>query len=570
MLKNSFRNLKFQKKIFIICMLVSIIPIILLGSICYYKMRSILIEREKTNLSECLIQESNALNDKLETYENSMNDLVWNNNLKLTLSKQFKNNIDIDEFNKNTLTPLISTKKILNTDIKNITLYTNIVKYSVGSRLRPLRDLADMPWYDEIIYDYDQHWIISRENKTISLACQFYDLPKGYTSVAIIDLDYASFFSSLAKLYEQSYGILLFDENAVPIYQFHTADMEDNVWSMEQLLSFTNEKHKHSKYIVETVSNLGDGWSLCLYRPTDTITSAAQSILFLMLSVLLLSLLCVLIASYFLSHSIVRPLTYLTTNMQQIEQGDIQDNITYESSDEIGYLIKRFKKMVLQLNHLINEVLKAQVLQKEYEMNALQAQINPHFLYNSLSLINSKAILSNQMEISQMAQFLSSFYRTTLNKGRHVTTIKDEMKNVSSYTNIQLLLHDNSFDVEYHIDEDILNYTMPNLLLQPLVENAIIHGIDYIEQPQRGLLKIFGYQKEDTLIFEISDNGPGIPEGKIQEVLSANPQKSYGIYNVLQRIQLTYGSEYGLSYQCPPGQGTIVTMSISTILPPTL
>lgn len=111
---------------------------------------------------------------------------------------------------------------------------------------------------------------------------------------------------------------------------------------------------------------------------------------------------------------------------------------------------------------------------------------------------------------------------------------------------------------------------MPNLLLQPLVENAIIHGIDYIEQPQRGLLKIFGYQKEDTLIFEISDNGPGIPEGKIQEVLSANPQKSYGIYNVLQRIQLTYGSEYGLSYQCPPGQGTIVTMSISTILPPTL
>lgn len=566
MFKHTFRNLNFQRKIFTVCLLVSLIPLILLGSICHQKMRSILIDRERTNLSETLIQESKNLNDRLDKYENVMNGIVWNNNVKLTLSENFNNSIDMHTFDQNTLAPLISTQMILNPDIESIILYTNITQHSIGNRLRSLDELKNMAWYEEVCSDYKQHWIISEAEETLSLACQFYDLPKDYTSIAIINLDYTSVFSSLEYLYEQSYGILLTDRHDTPLFEFRTADIEENTENLPLLISGT-DKEMSPKYIIETTSGIGNNWTIYLYRPINTITSATRSIIILMVSIIILSLLCVILVSSLLSKSIVLPLKYLTENMHQIEMGKLQDTITYESSDEIGYLIKSFKRMVHQLNYLVNEVLNAKVLQKEYEMRALQAQINPHFLYNSLSLINSKAILSDQVEISQMAQFLSSFYRTTLNKGKHITTIKDEFENVSSYINIQLLLHSNSFDVEYHIDENILSYNMPNLLLQPLVENAIMHGIDHIEKPERGLLKIAGYCKDDTLFFQITDNGPGIPEDKLKNILSANTEEGYGVSNVLQRIQLTYGSEYGLSYQCPPGQGTIVTLTISTLLP---
>lgn len=141
-------------------------------------------------------------------------------------------------------------------------------------------------------------------------------------------------------------------------------------------------------------------------------------------------------------------------------------------------LINGFDHMVSRISTLITEVYEGRIHQKEYEMRALRAQINPHFLYNSLSLINWKAIESGQEDISRITLELSNYYRTSLNKGRNTLTLEQELSNVRSYLQIQQLMHDGDFDVEIDVAAEILQYESLNLILQPLVENAIDHGID--------------------------------------------------------------------------------------------
>jgi len=251
--------------------------------------------------------------------------------------------------------------------------------------------------------------------------------------------------------------------------------------------------------------------------------------------------------------------------MQQIEQGDLSLNLPkiLPRNDEIGVLVKQFRAMVKKLQYLVNEVYKNKIVRQEYEMKALQAQIKPHFFYNSLSLINSKAILAGQDDISDMAQLLSTFYRTTLNRGHSHISVSDEWTNTISYVKIQLIMHSYSFEVFEELNPIIKDYKMPNLLLQPLVENAIVHGIDHKVTPGKGQIRISGTQEENQLIFTVEDNGCGISQEDLEHLLEKE-SNGYGVQNVQRRVQLYYGENYGLTYNSEINRGTKVTLKIPT------
>lgn len=566
MIPNFIKNLGFRKKIFVICMLVSLVPVAILGTFCYRQIRTLLSDRERTALNDSLMQESNTLQTQFNGYENVMDYVIWNENIKQALNQIYDSNFNMYIAYRDTLDPLFKTMKSLNHNIKDITIYTDLNIHPHGTTLRPLTEIEDTQWYPMACTNYKSIWISSMEQQELFLIRQMYDIQGNHTAIVKVDIYYDSTFSFLETLYEDSYGILLADQNGMPIYQFHTKDMQDNMLKPQQLAKASRDNNNQSEYIIEEVSDIFNDWSLYLYRPVNTVSVSAQAITHTTLIIILVCLVCVILLSSFLSSTIVRPLENLTANMQQVEQGVFAVTVIYDSSDEIGRLIKSFQSMVQQMNHLINEILKGKITHQEYELRALQAQIKPHFLYNALSLINSRAILTGQKEIEQMAQFLSTFYRTTLNKGKSTISVRDELKNVRSYVNIQLLMHSNSFDVTYHIQEEILSLTMINLLLQPLVENAIIHGIDHTPESRRGLLEITGYQTEDELIFQISDNGPGIPGTKLLHILNADSE-GYGIQNVHNRVQLFYGVQYGLSYQSQPDYGTTVTLCLSKKIP---
>ena len=222
--------------------------------------------------------------------------------------------------------------------------------------------------------------------------------------------------------------------------------------------------------------------------------------------------------------------------------------------------MRGFGKMINQINSLIEDVYKSRIIQKDYEMKALQAQINPHFLYNSLSLINWMAIEADQKDISGITLSLSSFYRTALNKGKNILLVKDEILNMKSYLDIQLMMHDYEFDAEINIDDEILEYKILNLLLQPLIENAIDHGID-LKRSGRGKITISGYMDNGNVVLSVCDNGIGMEQDKVDTILTEN-SKGYGVRNVNERIKLYYGSEYEIKINSKIGEGTTMIVRI--------
>jgi len=559
MIRRAFRNLSFQKKCFLACLLASMIPVILLGGFCYRQMRDILIDREKTTLRDTLLREGNSLDEKLNRFVQGAHYICWNNNLNQALGLEFAYVSEMYLFYRDTLDPLLGSVKALNPEISEVTLYTDVSIYPHGTSLRPLEEVVDAPWLNAVLEDHLDHWITDPEQKTLVLASRIYGLPEGKTALVKMDFRYDSAFSAMRTLYENAYGILLTDPQGTVVYEYHTQDMEGKTLSPDRIRGGGGYLEG---YVVESVPDIGENWTLWLYRPMDTLLVPVREIGVLIWAIILLCLVFVVCVSFFLSSGIVRPLAALTAQMKQVEKGDLVSHADYESRDEIGALTKAFNQMVERLNRLIDQLIREKVLQKEYEMKALQAQINPHFLYNSLSLINSRAILADQTEISQMARFLSTFYRTTLNKGKSTTCVRDEMENVRSYVSIQLLMHEDAFDVAYEIPEALLDCPMPNLLLQPLVENAIFHGLDCIESGQRGRLRITAWLDENTLVFRISDNGPGIPPEKLHSLLLAGAEDGYGVRNVHQRVQLLCGSEYGLSYESQQGVGTTAVLRL--------
>ena len=254
----------------------------------------------------------------------------------------------------------------------------------------------------------------------------------------------------------------------------------------------------------------------------------------------------------------------LHERMQEVKNGNLDIQIHDSLPDEIGELTNNFQQMVDEINHLIQESYKDKLLLKETQLKALQAQINPHFLYNCLSLINSKALMNKQPEISQMSQLLSVFYRTTLNKGRSETTLANEIKNIKSYLDIQRLLHDDSFEVIYQIDPNLPEVEVPNLLLQPLVENSLIHGI-LPNKSKYGNLFLTVSCVMDQIRFTVLDNGLGIPAEKLPTLLRTD-SGGYGLKNVHERLQLAYGENYGLTINSIPGESTMVTFTIPLAL----
>ncbi len=258
------------------------------------------------------------------------------------------------------------------------------------------------------------------------------------------------------------------------------------------------------------------------------------------------------------SRIFTRKIEELTRNMDKVNHGSREVTVSSDSEDEVGILINSFRRMMDEINRLIDEVYVNKIALKEYELKALQAQINPHFLYNTLSMMNWMAIRSGQMEISKVTLALSTFYRTALSKGEDMVTVETCIRNMEAYLEIQLTMHDHNFTVEWETDPDIKNEKMPKLLLQPVVENAIEHGIDEKEEGDKKLFLSFKGQGDDVEII-VRDNGTGMEQEKA-ETLVTYQAKGYGLKNVNDRIRLLYGESYGIQIYSAPGEGTTVIM----------
>ena len=233
-----------------------------------------------------------------------------------------------------------------------------------------------------------------------------------------------------------------------------------------------------------------------------------------------------------------------------------------EGKDEIGELAKAFSKMSVKVDFLIKENYKKEILRKNAELNMLQEQINPHFLYNALSSVSVLAIRNGNKEIWHMVQNLAEFYRISLNKGKNILTVGEEINLLKSYLSIQEIRFGEKLKVFMNIPGEFMRYETIKLILQPVVENAIHHGM----RDDGSVLEISIWLEGqgDFMEFTVEDNGTGIAEEKIQELNCQieHAVEGYGLKNVAARIQMQYGKEYGVKIYSEKGKWTRVIIKL--------
>ena len=300
----------------------------------------------------------------------------------------------------------------------------------------------------------------------------------------------------------------------------------------------------------------GDYLVVYMMRYYRIYKEALNLALFLLIIGILVLVVGVLLSSR-LAQSIVGPVIRLADYADEAGKGNFDLPVPVHSGDEIGFLAERFGVMNHNIKELTTGIYNEQTQKKEYELKMLQAQINPHFLYNCLDNISSLITDRKNETATAMVSHLGRYYRAILSKGRNIITIREELELIRAYLEIQLIRIPDLFTYEITVDEDILDFKILKMILQPIVENSVIHG--FAGYKNSGRIKIEGTLENQTVCILISDNGKGIPEGSRSSIFAPAPTaipKHFGLKNIQERIRLKHGEKYGISIKSEPGQGT--------------
>lgn len=326
-----------------------------------------------------------------------------------------------------------------------------------------------------------------------------------------------------------------------------------------------------TRYYVQSRTLNSSGWHVASILPAKDIYHPGNMLSAEMLLIVAVVTVIAYLMAYFLSRSTLDRLSMLTKTMHEVENGNTEVRMEPAGDDEIAQLIGSFNQMMDQMDSLMDDKVEYGRQIKNLELKALQAQINPHFLYNSLDLINCSAISHNIPEISKMVNALSKFYRLSLSKGREIISVRDELKHIQLYLEIQNLRFDNRIHVTWDLDPSADNCQVIKIILQPIVENAVIHGI-FEKASKSGYLSITTHRSEDGIRITISDDGVGMDEQTMRKNFTASDgivdtSGGYGVRNTNDRIKLAYGDSYGLTCSSTIGKGTTVTVHIPAIEP---
>jgi two-component system, sensor histidine kinase YesM len=325
------------------------------------------------------------------------------------------------------------------------------------------------------------------------------------------------------------------------------------------------ENIKTKKYQIIYKDSSYTHWKTIGVFSLDEKLKAVTDIRTLSLIVALVTALIAIVLAAIFSSSIAKPIKKLRRLMKKSEEGDFDVQFDSKYSDEIGQLGSSFNNMIKEIKQLINMVQVEEESKRKAEIKILQAQIKPHFLYNTLDTIQWMAEEHKADDIVEIVNALTNLIRISLSHGEEVINLKDEIGHVESYLIIQKVRYEDKIDYEINYDKKLMNFKVLKLILQPIVENSIYHGIK--EKRGGGKIIINIKEAEEKLLISVIDTGVGIPESKlklINDILTNKIIKQdgmgYGIYNVNDRIRLTYGDDYGLRYESVYGQGTTVEL----------
>lgn len=306
-------------------------------------------------------------------------------------------------------------------------------------------------------------------------------------------------------------------------------------------------------------------WTFLWFVPQGIFYTSGILIIRQSLAVFLLLVPLTVALSYFMSITGTKRIRALSAHMKEMRNGNFDVRIMKSGNDEIGTLIKNYNVMLTRISMLLDEKYELGEKVKGLELKALQAQINPHFLYNTLDLVNLMALKYGAPKIGVIIRSLAKFYKISLSNGNGYVTVRSELEHVGAYLLIQNTRFTGQITYVNEVPESLLQYQIVKTVLQPIVENSIIHGI-LEKDSERGTISIRGEEKDGDLYFYVKDDGVGMSPDVLEHLFTkkalTNTNGGYGIGNVNDRLKMSYGEDYGLKCESTPGSGTVVTVKI--------
>ncbi|GAA3413729.1 sensor histidine kinase [Paenibacillus hodogayensis] len=565
-------------RLIILFLLIAILPLVFLMQVFYANSKEMIVDNFTANTKLSLEIINSKLDSVLDSVEENTVRLYADPNIQSLLSRSGRDAVDIVTFNN--AMGLINTIKSRK-DIYSIEIYDQDLHIRAQTQEWVLHDngsLANAAWLQDVL---------NGEGKTKWVKA----LPNGGGHLLLV----SRAINDLIAFRNVGVMLLFFDEGEIrsiftgllehPLQVIFVADEHGTVFSSSReemigkpLTEFYDllpasaaglgqSQDARNRYYYTT--NEKNGWRMVNVIPNKMIEQKLLQTKYFALGLMMIGIAVIVFLSVVTSKWITKPITSLKNLMLQVQDGDYTVRSDIYRRDEIGRLSHGFNVMINRINEQMTKIVDEQQQKTELELNAMQMQINPHFLYNSLEIIKGMAERQSVQTISEMTLNLAGFYRIALSQGREVITIRDELRLLDNYLKLQSMYLEHTFDYYVEVNEDALDCKILKLILQPLVENSIQHGIKGLGR--RGYIEIVGSVQDDSVRFEITDNGHGIESGKLADInrsLAGSGDRdadSYGIYNVNRRIRLFYGKDCGLHYTSIEGEGTTVTTVIGKI-----
>ena len=549
-------DIKYRHKLTILVVVASLVPMMVLVVYNHSKMKSLLQDREVNAMEVMLDQTRESIDSQIAVYRSLINYLTYSPEIEEVINNDIMDNYLAYEKYTQTIDPLLTVPKSYHDAILEIKLFATSIKVRHEYTLVPLEE-AGKEWWNEKTEDkVDVQWLVNLEQKEIAAVRKIYS-GQNLEAILCLILDFDKILQPFQNsLDEQSAGMVSFKNGEIFYYRDNTP--EGLFSETSDCVEVSAEKAQEFERVVSESKETD--WRFFQYRSKASINISVSQVLLGEVPLILLCVLIISVCGFAFSRLFTRRIEALTENMNDMNHGNRKVTVYSDSKDEVGILIRSFRSMMEEIDRLIQERYVNQLTLKEFELKALTAQINPHFLYNSLSIINWMAIRSHQDQISHVTLALSTFYRTALSKGAEMVTVESCIRNIEAYLQIQLVMHDNNFRVKWEIDPDIQTEMVPKLLMQPVVENALEHGLDEKEEGEK-ILKLYFVQDGEDILMAVEDNGEGMAQ-EVAEKLVGYQAEGYGLKNINDRVKLLYGDSYAIKVISHVGEGTRVEIRV--------
>lgn len=552
-------GIKLRYKLAIIYSMFCFLPVMLLFLLSFLQMRSIIDDKEKLNLQSYLQQSVSSMDRTLDGYNSLSDYIAFDRTLAEAFSMEYGTPYEQYEQLTQKVDPILRSSSYFHGGMQRITIYTDNGMVKHDTTVAPVSEIEETDWYQKTLEHPGLNWFVNYPEKTLFSARKLaFSGAREGVNILYMDVDYQKLFTPYAETLISECGLYITDQEGKLVFEESRFSGKNQNYDLTYSEFLEQRDRGSADYTILCEQSNTTGWTVWLYQPVGLAGESMRPI-GVMAGVTILICIFAAVLAYFITSGMVSGrIERLTCLMQEVQEGSMDMQVGSDDRDEIGMLYRGFGSMMKRIRTLINEVYLGKITQKEAELKALQAQINPHFLYNTLSLINWKALAAGEEDISRMTLAMSTFYRTALNRGRNVLQVEAELSNTRAYLEIQSMLHDGDFDYEIEVQPEILQCESLNLILQPLVENAIHHGIEE-KTDGRGKISVRGWKEDNCVWFMVEDNGVGM-EQKVADKILTMESKGYGVRNVDERIRLCYGEKYAMKVESVVGKGTKMTI----------